>query len=163
MKISNRKKGQTLIETALILFVILIIVLGIAEFARAWYTKNSLKNAARSGARVAVVTPAANITPATFTCTNLSCPDSNVIKDAICCQPGIPKKPADNTTVAITCFDKDGISLANCSSIVAGGTVQVSITSVFELIVGDSPSVNDTPWPWAKQFNITGDASMRYE
>jgi Flp pilus assembly protein TadG len=54
--VSNRQQaGQTLIETALVLFLILMILLGIAEFSRAWFTKNSIKNAARQGARVAAV------------------------------------------------------------------------------------------------------------
>ena len=43
MKKSNRQQGQTLIETAIILIVLLLIVFGITEFARAWFTKNSLK------------------------------------------------------------------------------------------------------------------------
>jgi hypothetical protein len=156
MKISNRQQGQTLIETALILFIILLIVLGIAEFARAWYTKNSLKNAARQGARVAVVTPAAYIPLTTFKCVNPSCPDSNAIIDSICCQPGIPKTTGEDTTVTITCFDKDGNSIG-CDDITASGTVTVHITSIHGFVVGNSP------WPWAKTTNLVVDASMRYE
>jgi Flp pilus assembly protein TadG len=154
--LSNKQQGQTLIETALILFVLLMILLGIAEFARAWYTKNSLKNAARQGARVAAVTPAANITPTTFNCINPSCPDSNAIQNAVCCQPGIPTQAANATAVNVYCYDKDGNTVA-CSNIVANGTVKVSMTSTFEFVVGNSP------WPWPKTTNMAVDASMRYE
>src|SRR3989304_2447402 len=49
------KKGQTVIETVFMLIILLAIFLLIAEVARAWHLKNSLNNAARVGARFAVV------------------------------------------------------------------------------------------------------------
>ena len=150
---SHRQQGQTLIETALILFLILIILIGIVEFARAWHTKNSMKNAARQGARVAAVTPASLLSPTSFACINPSCPQSNVITNAVCCQPGIPTSTASNTTVTLTCPNTTG----ECASITSNGTVKVSVASQFEFIVGGSP------WPWAKTRTFTENASMRYE
>jgi hypothetical protein len=156
MKISNRQQGQTLIETALILLILLIIVLGITEFARAWFTKNSLNNAARQGARVAAVTPTANITTS-FKCIEpYTCPLSDVVSNAVCCQPGVPKKPGNDTTVSVTCLNQSGNSIG-CGAIVSDGTVRVNITSIFEFIIGDSP------WPWQKTTNMSVGASMRYE
>ena len=49
-------KGQALVEMAIIIPLLLFLVLGILEFGRFMYTKNSLTNAARAGARAAVVT-----------------------------------------------------------------------------------------------------------
>lgn len=49
-------RGQSLIEFAIVLPLLLLIVFGITEFSRAWMTVNILNQAAREGARLAVVT-----------------------------------------------------------------------------------------------------------
>jgi len=54
----NNKKGSALVETAIILPVLLLIVIGICEFGRAMFISNTLNNAAREGARRAAVSPA---------------------------------------------------------------------------------------------------------
>lgn len=54
MNIKN-KKGAALVELAIILPFLFLIVSGIFEFGRAMYTTNTLNNAARYGARLAVV------------------------------------------------------------------------------------------------------------
>jgi len=158
MIISGRREGQTLIETALVLFLLLLILLGITEFARAWYTKSSLKNAVRQGARVAAVTPAANIIVDSFDCINPTCPIlTNTIQNAVCCQPGIPRNFQDNTQVTLECRNSSGGVVSPCNLIPPGGSIKVSATSTFGYIIGNSP------WPWPKSVTITTDASMRYE
>jgi Flp pilus assembly protein TadG len=47
--------GQALVEFALVFPVFLIILFGIVDFGRAIYAYNTLANAAREGARVAIV------------------------------------------------------------------------------------------------------------
>jgi Flp pilus assembly protein TadG len=47
------RKGQTAVETALILPLLLLLVLGIMEFGRGFFLKNTLNNAARVGSRYA--------------------------------------------------------------------------------------------------------------
>lgn len=49
-------RGQALVELAIVLLLLMLLVLGIFEFGRAMYIKNTLTNAARAAARVAVVT-----------------------------------------------------------------------------------------------------------
>jgi Flp pilus assembly protein TadG len=49
------ESGQALVEMALILPVLLLLVLGILEFGRAWNAKQVITDAAREGARLAVV------------------------------------------------------------------------------------------------------------
>jgi len=49
-------RGQSVVEFALILPLLLAILFGITEFGRAWMTSNLLTSAAREGARLAVVT-----------------------------------------------------------------------------------------------------------
>lgn len=52
---NKRDRGQALVETALVLPVLLIILLGIFDFGRAIYAYNTISNAAREAARLAVV------------------------------------------------------------------------------------------------------------
>jgi Flp pilus assembly protein TadG len=55
-KRSKSEKGQSLVEFALVVPLLLLLVIGIAEFGRAWMTKNIMTGAAREAVRVAVVT-----------------------------------------------------------------------------------------------------------
>nr|WP_218043342.1 TadE family protein [Oryzomonas sagensis] len=48
-------KGQALVELALILPILLLLILGVMEFGRAFYMKNMLTNAVRHAARKAAV------------------------------------------------------------------------------------------------------------
>ena len=52
-KFDNR--GQALVEFALLLPLVMLILIGIVEFGRAWQAKQTLTDAAREGARAAVV------------------------------------------------------------------------------------------------------------
>jgi TadE-like protein len=72
-------KGQAMVETAFVLFILVLFAFGITEFGRAMYTKNTLNNAARAGARQAVVTPGMiNVTAPGFqlstACSSYTCP-----------------------------------------------------------------------------------------
>jgi Flp pilus assembly protein TadG len=49
------ERGQGLVEFALVLPVLLLIMLGLFDFGRAIYAFNTVSNAAREGARVAIV------------------------------------------------------------------------------------------------------------
>jgi len=157
MQNNHGREGQTLIETAFALILLLTITLGGIEFARAWYVKNSLKNAVRHGARLAVVT--LGISDVTGqTCENTTCPastppsNSNEIIDAVCCSPGVPKTA--NTSVDLQITDDDSSGGLN-----AGDTVTVRVTySKSDFFV-----VGNSPWPWSRGITMITDASMRFE
>ena len=51
----RRRNGQALVELALVVPVLLLLIVGLTEFARAWNTKQVLTDAAREGLRGAVV------------------------------------------------------------------------------------------------------------
>jgi hypothetical protein len=55
MRARRRASGQSLAEFALVLPVLLLLFMGILDFGRAVYAYNTLSNAAREGARVAIV------------------------------------------------------------------------------------------------------------
>ena len=157
MRTLRHNKGQTLIETAFVLIILMLISLGLVEFARAWYVKSSMKNAARQGARVAVVTPAANITTS-FTCdTATACPNGDPVIYAVCCQPGVPKKDG-GTDVEIHCYAEDGSGEKSCGSITTGDELEVITFADFNFIIGGTAPF----WEWSNQ-RFTADATMRYE
>jgi Flp pilus assembly protein TadG len=51
----GRRRGQALVEFALIVPMLLLLVLGVVEFGRAWNVYQTLTDAAREGARTAVL------------------------------------------------------------------------------------------------------------
>ena len=51
----RRQAGQSLVEVAFVLPVLLLMLLGIFDFGRAIYAYNAVANAAREAARVAIV------------------------------------------------------------------------------------------------------------
>ncbi|MBN2410664.1 pilus assembly protein [candidate division KSB1 bacterium] len=55
LNLFKRKNGQSIVEFALILPVLILILMGIIEFGRLLETTNILTSAAREGARVAAV------------------------------------------------------------------------------------------------------------
>ncbi len=48
-------RGQNLVEFAMVVLVLLVLVLGLADFGRAWMTRNIMTGAAREGVRIAAV------------------------------------------------------------------------------------------------------------
>jgi Flp pilus assembly protein TadG len=158
MKTFKRQEGQTLIETAFVLFLLLLIVLGITEFSRAWYTKNTLKNAARTGVRVAVVTSGiANGSQTKPTTVPTGCGALLGNEKVFCYIWNTTGIPADSTaTIAIT----EDVPPSGASP---SDTIQITVATAtsgpnrFSFVVGGSP------WPWPKNINLSADASMRYE
>jgi len=55
-KLLRSESGEALVEMALVLPILLVLSLGMLDFGRAFHTKSLLDQAAREGARVAVVT-----------------------------------------------------------------------------------------------------------
>jgi Flp pilus assembly protein TadG len=55
-KLLKRELGQATVELALVTPILMIIVVGIFEFGRAWNQKQVITNAVRDGARVAALT-----------------------------------------------------------------------------------------------------------
>ena len=55
MRRARREDGAALIETAFVLPIMLLVCVGILEFGRAYQTWQVVTNAAREGARVAIL------------------------------------------------------------------------------------------------------------
>lgn len=129
----KKERGQNLVEFALILPVFLLLVVGIAEFGRAWMTRNILTGAAREAVRAAAVETQAN-----------AFNSAKAIADPILASAGIP--------VVLQAPDFDD------SVNVPVPTVSVSITYNYPLIIaGFIPGL---PGP---NIPLNGTASMRRE
>jgi Flp pilus assembly protein TadG len=142
-------KGQTLVETAFALLLFLLLVLGIFEFGRAMYSKNTLTNAARAGARVAVVTPGIS-SPASTVLTGCSnsaygaANGNNAVYNAVCNSlfSGIGSA---NVTVSLNDATSGGTPTS-------GDIIQVQVTwdgftpvtGLFKKIIGSTLAANAT-------------------
>ena len=112
------EKGQNLVEFALVVPMLLLLVFGIAEFGRAWMTRNILTGAAREAVRIAVV-PSGTIGTATARA-------NQVLASA-----GI-------TTATVSLTD-DGISF---------GTITATVSYNFPVVVvGFIPGLNSSTIP----------------
>jgi Flp pilus assembly protein TadG len=153
MKITKDRKGQTLIETALVLVIILMILFGITEFSRAWFTKNSLKNAVRHGVRLAVVKPNINDCP-NQTCGSVACPDadSTTVLNEVCGAPGVPPPPAG--AIVTVSLDR---TPADPPAGIVGDPITVTASYDFEFIIGGGL------WPWPATTPLVANATMRHE
>jgi Flp pilus assembly protein TadG len=161
MQLDKRRnnKGQTLVETALVLILLLMILIGIAEYSRAWYRKSSIKNAVRQGARVAAVT--AHITSSSVAQCGVTCPapapdpnnnNNNVIVAVVCCSSGIVNDNATHVGIAVT--DNSGNPRGGDAQ--TGDAVNVNALTPFSTIV---PKLFGSLIP----TQLSSDATMRYE
>lgn len=140
----NHRKGQALVEAAFVLFIVVLFSFAITEFGRAMYIKNMLNNAARAGARQAVVTGSLPLS------TNYAF--STVPSDQVGLKiyNGLMYVPKNLVTATVACTGTTG-----CSGTYAGtgATITVTVSSPFT--------------PFVNLFRITdtlvGQASMRYE
>ncbi|MDD2335374.1 MAG: TadE/TadG family type IV pilus assembly protein [Geobacteraceae bacterium] len=140
--------GQALVEMAIIIPLLMLLVMGIFEFGRAMYIKNTLTQAARAGARTAVVTP--NIIDATgATCGSSG--NNTKIYQSVCdsLYSGINKS---DVSIDVTITDLDGSTTLN-----SGDTAEVKVNlndfrSKYRIV----PFI---PLP----DSLTGTTAMRYE
>jgi Flp pilus assembly protein TadG len=133
-------KGQTAIETVLLVGILIFLLLGIAEFSRAWWLKNQLNNAARVGARCASVQKPWDVS-AIQTCTKNSITTASI---------------RNSSTVTVTS------SPDNPPVTGAGDIITVGVTASFTTIV---PNLHSLIPGMGQIFPTTlhSEASMRYE
>jgi Flp pilus assembly protein TadG len=99
VSIARRNRGQSVVEFALILPLLLVLVFGITEFGRAWMTVNILASAAREGCRLAVVT-APDVSAVTARVTTV-CSSAGVVPTSIVCVGPLANDPDRKVTVTV--------------------------------------------------------------
>ena len=92
-------RGQSVIEFALVLPLLLVILFGITEFGRAWMTVNILTSAAREGCRLAVVT--APDVPAVTARVTTVCNSAGVVPTSVTCVGPLSNDPDRKVTVTV--------------------------------------------------------------
>lgn len=151
---NNKSKGQALVEMAFVLFLLLLLVLGIFEFGRAMYIKNTLTHSARAGARTAVVTPGINKGSSTG---DAGCSYGTTENDVVfksTCMSLYSAIDKSKTTFDIKVYSPDGTEKTSADA-VPGDTVKVTVTlSGFTSVVPNFIPVPNT---------LSGDTAMRYE
>jgi Flp pilus assembly protein TadG len=95
----RRNRGQSVVEFALVLPLLLLLVFGITEFGRAWLTQNILTSAAREGARLAIVT-GPNVPMVTTRVTNV-CAAAGVTPTSITVTGPAPFDPERQVSVTV--------------------------------------------------------------
>ncbi|MDA8433692.1 MAG: pilus assembly protein [Nitrospiraceae bacterium] len=151
MKILRRPKGQTVIETALIITLLLMLFFGIAEIARAWWIKGQLNNAARVGVRVAIVT-------SPLTGGDINCASATDAVRAAACNS---ISSADVKNTAVVTVGSSG-SLEEPQS---GDEITVTVIGTFTSVVPGLSTGGNTGWgslfPASK--GLAGVSVMRHE
>ena len=107
--------GQSLVEFALVLPVLLIVVVGLFDFGRAIYASNAISNAARVATRLAIVNQ----------------DEAQIQQTAVDEAPGAGLEPSD-VVVTYTCTDHIEVCFANVA-VTAGYT---PATPMIEALVG---------------------------
>lgn len=91
MTATTARRGQALVEFALVIPVFLLLIFGIIDAGRLIYTYNAVSNSARNAARVAIVNQAAS---GTDTC-DTTAPTAYAVGCAVASSGGITVAPAD--------------------------------------------------------------------
>lgn len=118
----KKPNGQSLIELALIIPLLLLIVFGAIDLARAYYAQVTITNASREGARYAMRVN--------------SLPGTSVDKLAEIRQRTVDEAGASGITIAaanVTVNCNGGAYAAPCTS---GTAIRVSVTYQFNLLMG---------------------------
>lgn len=95
----RERRGQAMVEFALVLPILLLLVFGVTEFSRAWMTMNVITAAAREGCRLAVVT--APDTDAVTARVNEVCAAGQVVPSNISLVGPDPDDPDRRVTVTV--------------------------------------------------------------
>jgi Flp pilus assembly protein TadG len=140
----RRRRGQALVEFALVLPVLLLILFGIVDFGRAIYAFNAVSNAAREGGRTAIVNqyPAAVRDKAAQQATAVGLPTG---QPANCAATGGPTSDSAGICFVLRSSDLSGVCSSppdiGCVSIVTVKTTFTALTPIISRIVGNVPIV----------------------
>ncbi len=120
----RNRKGQALVESALVLSLFLALLFGIIEFGRAWFYSNNLDNSVRAAARYGAVLGNSSTSAALI--------DSYLRTEIAAI---IPPDGIQSTNVEV--FDKTTDALKPVNDAAHGDTLSVSAVYNFQVIPGN--------------------------
>jgi Flp pilus assembly protein TadG len=154
------QRGQVLIEAALVIPLLLLVVFGIVDFARAMYTKNTLTNAARAGARTASITSPAP-SPESGSLTGASTATANSIRSSLF--SGIPEA---SVKYQLSIFDSSGNPITAAAATV-DNVVRVTVTydnfSMITPFFKIGALISNSSAPSGSTLTLSAQAAMRRE
>lgn len=117
---SKKQRGAAAVELAILLPVVLLIIGGIVDFGRVFFTKIELTNAAREGARAAIVTgtPATGITARV----TAAVPGIDPARLSIVATPSCTAGATNDVTVSVTMPTFEWIILKPAMNMVRAGS-----------------------------------------
>lgn len=138
-------RGSSLFEMALLTPFLLLLLLGVVDFGRAYYLSSEVAGAAHAGALYATANP--------FDSAGI---DNAALADA----PNVPGLTANNVHVSVGCECSDGTGFsANCSS--SPTTCPANVVSKVSVTVNATYSTL-FPWPGiSKNISLTQTATLR--
>lgn len=119
------ERGQGLTEFALVLPIFLLLIFGIVDAGRLVFTYNTIANAARGGARVAIVNQA---TAGTDTCDTTS-PTAGPVGCAISLAASLGLTPGD-----VTVSYRDATDSTSCPTVAIGCVAVVTVQGQFKAL-----------------------------
>ena len=135
--------GAATVETALVLPVFFMVMLGIVEMGRAFMVSQLLTNAAREGARTAIMNNSTNTEV------------ENAVKDIV--QRTVGAAPTDVTvTTTVTEYPGNPSTGNDVSLAKKRDLCQVAVQVGYD-------KVNMLPIKWLSGVQLKGDAAMRHE
>jgi hypothetical protein len=137
------RSGTALVETALVLPIFMLIVLGIVEFGRAFMVANLLAEAARHGVRTAIVPGSVN---------------SEVIEEVKSRVSEMASVSAEfvDVEITVTAYPANPDPQNDLRDAQKRDLVSISVAVPFS-------KVNVVPIEWLKTTSLRGSCSMRHE
>jgi Flp pilus assembly protein TadG len=138
----SRKRGQALVEFCLVIPIFLLMLCGIADFGIALFSRMTVINAAREGARASVMIPVPDTTGQIEATAKAAAKSAAV--------GGLVTLTSDPT---VTCWGTKAnpgspSQIANCTNAVVGDSVRVTVTygykPFFPLLAGNTLNLNAT-------------------
>jgi Flp pilus assembly protein TadG len=139
---SNRRRGNAVMEAALVLPILLLLSFGTVEFGYFFYSKHTMQGAARDGARVAILPSSTNTAVTTAVAATMTAAGfaSNEYTTTI-----------TNATTAAT--------ISNVGTVATGTAIKVQITAAWGTIgirpVGTMGLFN-VVWPLKTNTSVVG-------
>lgn len=140
----KRSHGQSLVEFAVVLPVFLLILCGILDFGFALYSRMSVINAAREGARAASVAPDHTTIDSTATARAVAAASSS----------GLTVTNPDVTVTCVATASPGSCDFASQTGAIAGDSLRVTVSYAYRSFF---------PFLFGASFNLTSSVQMVIE
>jgi Flp pilus assembly protein TadG len=154
-----RRTGTTLVEMTVVLIPCFLLMLAILEYGRVVMMLQMINNAARTGARQAVVTPTSYVNPATAT---------TQIQNTVIA--ALSNQPLQNLNVQVYQADTAGNNIGPWTSAPFGRNIVVQVDADFPNLFGLWSNPDGTKWSFLpatgaapNSLHLTAKSMMRGE